>query len=58
MCLGIKPLSTAEVQPRHLGQIADSMVEWEGLISDKLKLTRSDVADIKAKHPQKLKLQS
>ena len=24
---------------KHLGQIADSMIEWEGRISDELKLT-------------------
>ena len=48
----------AEVQFRHLGQISDSMVEWEGLIADDLELTPADVADIKTKYPQSLKLQS
>jgi hypothetical protein len=43
---------------RHVGQIAELMVEWEGLIADELELTPADVADIKTKHPQKLKLQS
>jgi hypothetical protein len=43
---------------KHLGQIADSMTEWEGRISDELKLTPADVASIHTKHPRKLKLQS
>ena len=46
-----------EVQERHLGEIADSMAEWEGLIADKLKFTASDVASIKTKFPRNLKLQ-
>lgn len=53
-----RSLSTAEVQLRHLGQIAESMIEWEGLIADELELTPADVEDIKTKHPQSLKLQS
>lgn len=44
--------------PKHLGQIADSMAEWEGKIADKLELTEADVAGIKKKHPSNLKLQS
>ena len=44
--------------PKHLGQIADSMTEWEGRISDELKLTQADVASIHTKHPRNLKLQS
>ena len=47
-----------EVQERHLGEIADSMTEWEGLIADKLKLNPSDVANIKKKYPQMLMLQT
>ena len=43
---------------KHLGQIADSMTEWEGRISDELKLTSADVASIHTKYPRKLKLQS
>ena len=43
---------------KHLGQIADSMTEWEGRISDELKLTPADVASIHTKHPRNLKLQS
>ena len=44
--------------PKHLGRIADSMTEWEGRISDELKLTPADVASIHTKHPRNLKLQS
>ena len=54
----MRPLRNDEVQDRHLGQIADSMVEWEGNIADELKLTAGDVAAIKTEHPGKLKLQS
>ena len=43
---------------RHLGQIADSMTEWEGKISEKLELTPADVASIHTQYPKKLKLQS
>ena len=44
--------------PKHLGQIADSMTEWEGRISDELELTPAEVASIHTKHPRNLKLQS
>lgn len=44
--------------PKHLGQIADSMYEWEGKIADELRLTHADVAAIKTKHPSELKLQT
>ena len=47
-----------EIQESHLGEIADSMTEWEGPIADKLKLKPSDVANIKTEHPRKLKLQT
>ena len=43
---------------KHLGQIADSMTEWEGRISEQLGLKPADVASIYTKHPRKLKLQS
>ena len=43
---------------KHLGQIADSMTEWEGRISEELQLTPADVASIYMQHPDKLKLQS
>ena len=44
--------------PKHLGQIADSMTEWEGRISEVLQLTPADVASILTQHPSKLKLQT
>ena len=44
--------------PKHLGQIADSMTEWEGRISEELRLKPADVASILKKHPNNLKLQS
>ena len=56
--IGVMPMANAEVQSYHLGQIAELMVEWEGRIIDKLKLTDSDVAAIKTKYPGELKLQS
>ena len=43
---------------KHLGQIADSMYEWEGKLADELGLTRADVATIVKKHPTDLKLQT
>ena len=44
--------------PRHLGQIADTMYEWEGPVADSLGLHQTDVAEIKEAHPGKLKLQA
>ena len=44
--------------PRHLGQIADTMYEWEGAIADSLGLSQADVAAIKEAHPGKLQLQA
>ena len=44
--------------PKHLGQIADSLSEWEGPIAEELGLTTADVANIKTKYPSNLKLQS
>lgn len=44
--------------PKHIGQIADSMTEWEGKISEELQLTPADVASILIQHPSKLKLQT
>ena len=38
--------------PRHLGQIADSMSEWEGPIANQLELTSADIAAIKADNPK------
>ena len=42
---------------KHLGQIAECMYEWEGLIADQLGLSRADVNEIKAKYHTELKLQ-
>ena len=42
----------------HLGQIADSMYEWEGPVAEQLGLTPADVAAIKVKHPGELRLQT
>ena len=44
--------------PKHLGQIADAMHEWEGPIAEQLGLTKADVAAINTEHPGKLKLQT
>jgi hypothetical protein len=44
--------------PKHLGQIADNMHEWEGPIAEQLGLTKADVAAIKTKHPRELRLQT
>ena len=44
--------------PKHLGQIADSMYEWEGSIAEELGLTLADVAEIKKKHACEIKLQA
>ena len=42
----------------HLGQIADCMYEWEGVVADGLGLTLSDIAAIKMKYPLRLDLQT
>ena len=44
--------------PLHLGQIADSMYEWEGPVAEQLGLTQVDVEAIKMKHPRELRLQT
>lgn len=44
--------------PKHLGQIADSMYEWEGSVADELGLTRADVAEINTRKPHETKLQA
>ena len=50
--------SENSIDPKHLGQIADVMCEWEGRVADELGLTDADVADIKEKCTGKgLKLQ-
>ena len=42
---------------KHLGQIADSMAEWEGRIAEELNLTPADVASIRTRYPNDLDLQ-
>ena len=44
--------------PKHLGKIADCIYEWEGKIAAELMLTNADVASIKAKYPNNLRLQT
>ena len=43
---------------KHLGQIADTMYEWEGPVAEQLGLTQADVAAVRMKHPGELKLQT
>ena len=43
---------------KHLGQIADTMYEWEGPVAEQLGLTLADIAAIKVKYPGELKLQT
>ena len=43
---------------KHLGQIANTMYEWEGPVAEQLGLTPVDVAVIKVKHPGELKMQT
>ena len=42
---------------KHLGEIADSMHEWEGPIAEQLGLKLADVAAIRTEYPNKLNLQ-
>ena len=44
--------------PRHLGQIADAMHEWEGSIADQLRLAPAEIDAIKIKYPHNLQLQT
>ena len=44
--------------PKHLGQIADIMYEWEGPVAEQLGLTQADVAAIKTKYPNELRLRT
>ena len=43
---------------KHLGQIADSMYEWEGAVAENLGLTLPEIAKIKLEHQLNLKLQT
>ena len=42
---------------KHVGQIADSMYEWEGPVADQLGLSQVDITAIKTAHPMKFNLQ-
>ena len=48
----------ADGVPKHLGQIADSICEWEGPIAEQLGLTPTDVAAINKRYPGELRLQT
>ena len=43
---------------KHLGQIAESMYEWEGSVAEQLDLTPADIVAIRVKYPGELKLQT
>ena len=43
---------------KHLGEIADSMDEWEGRVAEELMLAKVDIAYIKTEHPLKLDMQT
>ena len=42
---------------RHLGKIAESMTDWEGVIADHLVLSEPDRSDIRDKYPRQPELQ-
>ena len=42
---------------KNLGQLADSMYEWEGLVAKILRLTQTEIVAIKSEYPGKLRLQ-
>ena len=39
-----------QVIPLHLGRIAESMIDWEGVIADHLGLSEADRRDIREKN--------
>ena len=43
---------------KHLGEIADSMDEWEGRVAEELMLTKVEIASIKTEYPGQLNLQT
>ena len=43
---------------KHLGQIADSMNEWEGPVAEELGLSPADITAIKIENPSKFNLQA
>ena len=46
-----------QVIPHHLGRIAESMTDWEGVIADHLGLSEPDRSDIRERNPREPKLQ-
>ena len=46
-----------QVIPQHLGRIAESVIDWEGVIADHLGLTEADRSDIREKNSREPKLQ-
>ena len=46
-----------QVIPHHLGRIANSMTNWEGVIADRLGLSETDRSDIKERCSSKPQLQ-
>ena len=46
-----------QVIPEHLGRIAESMVDWEGVIADHLGLSEPDRSDIREKNHYRPNLQ-
>ena len=46
-----------QIIPQHLGRIAESMINWEGVIADHLTLSEPDRSDIKEKNLNKPSLQ-
>ena len=43
---------------KHLGQIADSMDEWEGPVAEELDLSPADITAIKTENLSKFNLQA
>ena len=46
-----------QVIPQHLGRIAESMTDWEGVIADHLGLSEPDRSDIREKNLNRPSLQ-
>ena len=46
-----------QVIPQHLGRIAESMIDWEGVIADHLGLSEADRSNIREKNHNKPSLQ-
>ena len=42
---------------KHIGQIADSMTEWQGPIAEELNLTPAQISGIREMYPGNLSLQ-